>query len=95
MMSLVFGRRWEHLNRDNTSLSCTIEGVSGGDNIAELWRQHNSEPFNCVKSDPNIVGEIVNSDAGSITAKEVYQAITQLADNKHVAQIKSLQNTLN
>lgn len=30
------------LNRNNTSLPCVIESVSGGDNIGERWRQHYS-----------------------------------------------------
>ena len=55
------------LNRGNTSLPCTIEGVSGADNIAELWRRHYSALFNCVKSDPYKVGNIANSDTLGIT----------------------------
>lgn len=77
-----FWKEVRALNRGNTLLPCTIEGVSGTDNIAELWRQHYSALFNCVKSDPYNVGNIVNGEAVSITTKEVYQAITQLADNK-------------
>ncbi len=34
------------------TLPCSIEGVSGAENIAELWRQHYSTLFNCVKSEP-------------------------------------------
>jgi len=32
-------------NKVNNLLPCTIEGVSGADNIAELWRQHYSALF--------------------------------------------------
>ena len=70
------------LNRSSTSLPCTIEGVSGAHNIAELWRQHYSTILNCVKSDPYKVGNVVKSDTVGITAHEVYRAIAQLADNK-------------
>ena len=68
------------LNSASTSLPCTIEGVSGAHNIAELWSQHYSTILNCVKSDPYKVGNVVKSDTVGITAHEVYRA--QLADNK-------------
>lgn len=77
-----FWKEVKALNRDNTSLPCTIEGVSGGDNKAELWRQHYSKLFDYVKSDPYIVGKISSSDNVQITAQEVLQAISLLADNK-------------
>ena len=35
-------------NRAKAVLPCNIEGVSGADNIAELWRQHYSALFNCI-----------------------------------------------
>lgn len=77
-----FWKEVRALNRGNTVLPCTIEGVSGADNVAELWKQHYSDLFNCVKSDPYKVGNIANSDTVGITTNEVYQAITQLSDSK-------------
>lgn len=62
----VFWKEVKALNSNNTSLPCTIEGVSGGNNIAELWRQHYSELFNCVK---DIIGKISSSVNVQITAK--------------------------
>ena len=50
--------------------------------IAELWKQHYSELFNCVKSDLYKVGNVANSDTVEITCREVQQAITKRADNK-------------
>lgn len=35
-----------------------IEGVSGGDHTAELWRQHYSDLFNCVRCDPYKISNI-------------------------------------
>ena len=69
------------LNRTNTSLPDVIEGVSGSDNIAELWRKHYSALFICVKSDPYEVSNTTNKDT-LITFSEVHHAIKQLADNK-------------
>ena len=45
-------------NRAKAVLPCNIEGVSGADNIAELWRQHYSALFNCIKSEPYCVGQL-------------------------------------
>ena len=69
------------LSRGNTSLPNIIEGVSGASSIVELWRLHYSKLFNCIKSDPFVVGDVSGDEAG-ITAKEVHLAISQLADNK-------------
>ncbi len=77
-----FWKEVKYLNGCTGSLPCTLEGVSGTDNIANLWKQHYCELFNCVKSDPYIVGTIDNSDAVGITTNEVYQAITQLDNDK-------------
>ena len=77
-----FWKEVRALNTNTTSLPSTLEGVSGCDNIAELWRKHYSALFNCVKSDPYIAGEIVNSENIHFTAKEVFQVISELADNK-------------
>lgn len=41
-----FWKEVRALNRANTLLPCAMEGVSGADNIAELWRQHYSALFN-------------------------------------------------
>ena len=62
-----FWKEVRALNRSNTLLPCTVEGVSGTDNIAELWRQHYSDLFNCVTSDPFNVGNIAHEDVLSIS----------------------------
>ena len=48
----------------------------------EALRQHYSDLFNCVRSDPYNVCNIANGEAVSISMLEVYQAIAQLGDNK-------------
>ena len=78
----IFWKEVKALNRGSMPLPCTIEGGAGADNIAEKWRQHYSALFNCVKSDPFNIGSIPNSEAIGVTAGEVLQAISQLADNK-------------
>ncbi len=50
------------IHRSNVTLPCSIEGVSGAENIAELWRQHYTTLFNCVKSEPglDIIPQIIS-----------------------------------
>ena len=77
-----FWKEVKTLNRARASLPCTIEDTSGAANIAELWRQHYNALFNCINSSHFNVGTIVNDDVVSVTARDVYQAISQLSDGK-------------
>jgi len=45
-------------NNYKTSLTCIVDGISGTDPIAELWRQHYGTLFNCIKSDLYKVNDI-------------------------------------
>ena len=77
-----FWKEVKLMNRSNTVLPCTVEGVSGTDNIAELWRKHYSGLFNCIQSDHFKLENIHDDTPVNITTKEVYEAIMQLSDNK-------------
>lgn len=70
------------LNKGAAVLPNTTEGVSGPDNIAELWRQHDYDLFICVKGNPYNLGNIASGDIEGFTATEVHQAILQLAKKK-------------
>ncbi len=70
----AFWKDVRSINRSNVTLPCSIEGVSGAENIAELWRQHYTTLFNCLKSEPGKVEVVSSMDTGSITTNEVYQA---------------------
>ncbi len=76
----AFWKDVRSINRSN--VTCSIEGVSGAENIAELWRQHYSTLFNCVKSEPGKVEVVSNIDTGSITTNDVDQAKIQLKEGK-------------
>ena len=47
-----FWKEVRTLNNCKPSLPCNVEGTSGTDNIAALWRQYYFSLFNCIKSDP-------------------------------------------
>lgn len=70
------------LNNSKTSLPCTINEISETDNIAELWQQHYSTLFNCIKSDLYKVDNIECNDSMVIMTHKVYQAINKLSDSK-------------
>lgn len=70
------------LNNCKPSLPCTVEGVSGVDNVAELWRQHYSSLFNCLKNDPYVEDSAINDESISIVTHEVYDAMQKLPNNK-------------
>ncbi len=78
----AFWKDVRSIHRSIVTLPCSIEGVSGAENIAELWRQHYTTLFNCVKSEPGKVEVVSSMDTGSITTNEVYQAIIQLKELK-------------
>lgn len=46
------------MNASKVSLRSSIEGVSGPDNIAELWRKHYSDLFNCVRAESFSIGNV-------------------------------------
>ncbi len=77
-----FWKEVRALHNCKSSLPCTVDGISGTDNIAELWRQHYSLLFNCVKSDPYKGGSVRSGDLISITTQEIKDAIHDLPNNK-------------
>ncbi|XP_042079355.1 uncharacterized protein LOC121814967 [Haplochromis burtoni] len=77
-----FWKEVKALNNCKPSLPSTVEGVSGADNIAALWRQHYSALFNCIKSEPYEDNLDMSNDTISVRTHEVYEAIHRLSDNK-------------
>ena len=69
------------MNRSKTVMPCNVEGVSGEDNITELWRQHYAALFNSVPSEPYCVSEL-EEEGVLFSYNEIYLAIKQLSDNK-------------
>ena len=69
------------MNCNKTALPADIEGVSGTDNIAQLWREH-YKLFNCVKSDTIVVDNIDIASNVVVRSSEVSDAIDLLDNNK-------------
>ena len=67
----------------------SIDGISGDENIAELWGEHFGEIFNCVKSAEYQVGDVINNDGVVIIPDEVCHAIEKLSVNKACGQNNS------
>ncbi len=69
------------MNASKIPLPSSVEGVTGSENIADLWRKHYSDLFNCVKSDDFNIGNVsFNNEV--IKAEEVTSAIGKLVLNK-------------
>ena len=70
------------LNNCKAPLPCSVGGVSGTSNIAEVWRLHYSALFNCINSEPYKADNNMTDDPMVITAQEVYNAVHKLTNNK-------------
>lgn len=62
------------------SLPCVVDGVSGSDNILELWKKHDGSLLNCVQSDPFVVRDVDHFDV--IQCHEVLKVISKRSENK-------------
>lgn len=72
------------MNSNKTSLLADIEGISSSEKIAELWREHYRDLFNCVKSNPvRLDHEHIKFSVDMIvTAADIHDAINKLENNK-------------
>lgn len=77
-----FWKEVRSLSSVKASLPCTVDGITGSENIVECWRRHYSSLFNCVHYDGFNVDRIVKNDCIAVTAHEVFQAIQMLPANK-------------
>ena len=71
-------------NSGKTYLPSSVEGITGNDNIAEMWRKHFAELFNCVNDDgarPDYSGQLYSGDT-VVAVDEVQSAINRLDVNK-------------
>ena len=80
--SVDFWKEVRVLNNSKASLPCTVDGTSGTQHIAEVWRKHYSNIFNCINSDLFKVGNVKCDDNMVIMPQEVDKAINKLSNNK-------------
>ena len=57
-MSMSSGKKL----KSPTTVRSVCHGISGDENIAELWRTHFRGIFNCVMSAEFKVGDVINND---------------------------------
>lgn len=77
-----FWKEVRMINKCKTSLPSTINGVSGSEQICQLWKKFYYDLFNCVKTNITTIGNI-ESDAGVIvTPREVFDSVSKLKNNK-------------
>ena len=80
-----FWKEVKSINNSRTPLPTSIEGVSGSCNIAELWRKHFDNLFNCINGEKASVcekEEMLSYNDISISTYELEAAIKRLDCNK-------------
>ena len=82
---MEFWKEVKHMNASNTPLPTCIDGISGADNIAQMWRDHYSDIFNSVNPVIDVVYNVDEStDFGDVVvpSEEVERAVRELVANK-------------
>ena len=82
---IEFWKEVKHMNASNTPLPTCIDGISGADNIAQMWRDHYSDIFNSVNQTIDVVHNVDEStDFGDVVvlSEEVERAVRELVVNK-------------
>ena len=77
-----FWKEVKAINNSKMPLPSSISGITGSENIVELWRKHYCDIFNCVKSDTFTVGDVPHHDGVTIRPDDVCYAIEKLSLNK-------------
>ena len=77
-----FWKEVKVINNSKVPLPSSIAGITGSENIAELWRKNYSDIFNCVKSGEFNAGKVLINDRVIIRPDEVCYAIEKLTMNK-------------
>ena len=57
-----FWKEIKVINNSKVPLPSSIAGITGSENIAELWSKHYSDIFNCVKSEEFNAGKVLIND---------------------------------
>ena len=72
------------MSSKNTSLPSCVEGVSGKDEICEVWKRHIERLLNCIQYDGlrNLSFDAEYSDGIEVTMSEVTKAVQALGVNK-------------
>ena len=72
---------WKEINRINkckVTLPNCIDGVTGANNICELWKNHFHQLLNCIQDDDALHVDVIYSSEMIITVDEIEVAISQL-----------------
>ena len=78
---------WKEINRISkckVTLPNCIDGVTGANNICELWKNHFHQLLNCIQNDDALHVDVIYSSEMIITVDEIEVAISQLEKTNHV-----------
>lgn len=77
-----FWKEVKVINNSKMPLPSSVNGVTGSEQIAQLWSEHYGGIFNCVKSEEFHVGNVSFNDNVMIRPDVVQYAIEKLSMNK-------------
>ena len=81
----AFWQEIKLMNNSKLSLPNDIDGVTGSNNIVNMWKSHYEDLFNCLAKDTTMNGLCQNVEYDldvEVSHPEVINAIKELSDNK-------------
>ena len=81
----AFWKEIKLMNNSKLSLPNVIDGVTGSNNIVNMWKSHYEDLFNCLAKDTNTKGLCQNVAYDldvEVSHSEVINSIKELSDNK-------------
>ncbi len=70
-----FWKEVKAINNSKMPQPSSISGTTGSENVAELWRKHYCDIFNCVRGKECTVGDVPHHDGVVVRPDEVLYAI--------------------
>ena len=73
------------MNNSNLSLPNVVDGITGSNNIVNMWKAHYEDLFNCIKKDKNVNDFCKTVDYEmdmEVSHSDIIQAIQDLKDSK-------------
>ena len=81
----AFWKEIKLMNNSNLSLPNVVDGITGSNNIVNMWKSHYEDLFNCLKKDKNVNDFCKTVDYEvdmEVSHSDIIQAIQDLKDSK-------------
>ena len=81
----AFWKEIKLMNNSNLSLPNVVDGITGSNNVVNMWKSHYEDLFNCLKKDKNVNDFCKTVDYEvdmELSRSDIIQAIQDLKDSK-------------